>query len=88
MEPADEVGREGREQGKEEEGRRETEQNKKIGYVGKGGGVAVWRFQFLPFARKATPCLTLTDFDFRLAKKGRLCPPINFDTQAPDCINR
>lgn len=55
MEPADEVGREGREQGKEEEGRRETEQNKKIGYVGKGGGVAVWRFQFLPFARKATP---------------------------------
>ena len=26
-----------------------------MGYGGKGGGVAVWRFQFLPFARKATP---------------------------------
>lgn len=35
--------------------RRKTEQNRKMGYVGKGGGVAVWRFQFLPFARKATP---------------------------------
>lgn len=54
--------REGR--GGEEKGR--EKQERKIGYVGKGGGVAVWRFQFLPFARKAAPCLTLTFFDFRL----------------------
>ena len=46
-------------------------QNGKMGHGGKGGGEAVWRFHFLPFARKATPCLTLTFFDFRLAKKGR-----------------
>ena len=37
------------------EGGKEGKQNRKMGYVGKGGGVAVWRFQFLPFARKATP---------------------------------
>ena len=57
-------------------GEEKTEQNRKIGYVGKGGGVAVWRFQFLPFARKPPPCLTLTFFDFRLVKKGKgLRPP-------------
>lgn len=81
MEPANEVSREGREQGGEgggkqgekenRERRKRNRQNEKIGYVGKGGGVAVWHFQFLPFARKATPCLTLTDFDFRLVKKGK-----------------
>ena len=36
-------------------GERKTEQNRKMGHGGKGGGVAVWRFHFLPFARKATP---------------------------------
>lgn len=39
----------GRERGR---GGREGEQNRKMGHGGKGGGVAVWRFQFLPFARK------------------------------------
>ena len=42
-------------------GQREKEEkqaNRKMGHGGKGGGVAVWRFQFLPFARKATPVFT------------------------------
>ena len=56
-------GKKGRGEGRERRkgGGRETAQNRKIGHVGKGGGVAVWRFQFLPFARKATPVF---DFDF------------------------
>ena len=39
-------------------GGKETEQNRKMGYGGEGGGVAVWCFQFLPFARKGTPVFT------------------------------
>lgn len=61
------MGGKGREQGRGQgekenrERRKRSRQNEKMGYVEKGGGVAVWRFQFLPFARKGTPVF---DFDF------------------------
>ena len=49
-------GREGEEGNRE--GRGEGRKSEKWGHVGKGVGVAVWRFQFLPFAQKATPVFT------------------------------
>ena len=41
--------------GKRSKGKKKTEQNRKIGYGERGGGMAVWRFQILPFPRNHSP---------------------------------
>ena len=71
--------KQGRREGRGTEEKKEREkQERKMGHGGKGGGVAVWRFQFLPFAWKLPQFLTLTIFDFRLAKKGKGLHPSRF----------